>query len=213
MNYKLAPHLRYCQIGPASVFLDIDRGRYFVLQHDADARFRRFLEGVADGADVRWLIQQNIVGKSTAKPHQQSPIIPAPTSGIAGDELLSADIISTVKAIAAQIRARRMIRRQPLAQVLSRLSSMRQCTVPNQHQRVLDVAAAFHRARLFAPAIDQCLVRSIAMKRMLARQGCQVDLVIGVTLPFSAHAWIQSGEAILTDPLHLVESYKPILVI
>lgn len=50
------------------------------------------------------------------------------------------------------------------------------------------------------------------MKRMLARQGCHADLVIGVTLPFSAHCWVQLGSTVLTDSLDLVQAYKPILV-
>ncbi len=51
------------------------------------------------------------------------------------------------------------------------------------------------------------------MKQVLASQGCHANLVIGVALPFSAHAWVQSGDTILTDALELVEPYTPILVV
>ncbi|WP_069049304.1 lasso peptide biosynthesis B2 protein [Blastomonas sp. RAC04] len=213
MKYGLSPHLRYCLFASASVFLDVDHERYFLLQDRADARFRRFLEQSADAADFHWLIARNIITEGCDDPTSHCCKVPAPTSGLGNQPPLSADIILTIRAIAAQITARRMLRRRPFADILKPGWSMAQCVAQDHEHQVSRVTAAFQRARHFVPAKDQCLVRSIAMRQVLASQGCHADLVIGVALPFSAHAWVQSGNNILTDPLELVEPYKPILVV
>ncbi|ASR50314.1 lasso peptide biosynthesis B2 protein [Blastomonas fulva] len=213
MTYRLSPHLRYCLFASASIFLDVDRARYFLLQDRADARFRRFLEQSADAADFHWLIARNIITEGCDDPTLHNPKVPAPTSGLENHPSLSADVVSTIRAIAAQITARRMLRRLPFAEILKPGWSTAQRVAQDQNHQVSLVTAAFQRARHFVPAKDQCLVRSIAMKKVLASHGCHVDLVIGVALPFSAHAWVQSGDTILTDPLDLVEPYKPILVV
>ena len=54
--------------------------------------------------------------------------------------------------------------------------------------------------------------RGIAIRRVLAGKGCDARLVIGVTLPFAAHCWVQLGSAVLTDPLDVVLPYTPILI-
>ncbi|WP_439486128.1 lasso peptide biosynthesis B2 protein [Blastomonas fulva] len=213
MNYRLSPHLRYCLFGAASIFLDTDRERYFLLQDRADARFRRFLEQSADAADFHWLIARNIIAEGRDDPTMHSRKVPAPTSGLGNQSPLSADVVFTIRAIAAQISARRMLRRRPFAEILKPGWSVAQSVAQDQEHRVSCVTAAFQRARHFVPAKDQCLVRSIAMKQVLASQGCHANLVIGVALPFSAHAWVQSGDTILTDALELVEPYTPILVV
>lgn len=213
MNYRLSPHLRYCLFSSGSIFLDIDRERYFLMQGKADARLRRFLEQSADAADVHWLSARNIITEGCNDPTSQSCKIPAPTSGLGNQPPLSSDFVSTIRAIAAQISARRMLRRRPFAEILKPEWPVAQCMAGDRENRVSRVTAAFQRARYFVPAKDQCLVRSIAVKQVLASQGCHVDLVIGVALPFSAHAWVQSGDTVLTDPLELVEPYKPILVV
>ena len=105
-----------------------------------------------------------------------------------------------------------MLRRRRFAEIVRTDWAVAQCSAQDQKHRVSRVTAAFQAARHFFPATDQCLARSIAMKRVLASQGCHADLVIGVALPFSAHAWVQFGDEVLTDPLDLVEPYTPILV-
>lgn len=47
------------------------------------------------------------------------------------------------------------------------------------------------------------------MRRLLA--GPDARLLIGVTMPFSAHCWVQVGDTVLTDSLDLVLSFQPIL--
>ena len=81
-----------------------------------------------------------------------------------------------------------------------------------QRSEARRLAAAFQRARYYWSGIDECLSRGIAMRRELAGKGCEARLVIGVTLPFAAHCWVQLGPAVLTDPLDVVTPYTPIFI-
>ncbi len=51
------------------------------------------------------------------------------------------------------------------------------------------------------------------MKRLLAQRGCDARLVFGVTMPFSAHCWVQAEDVVLTDTLDIVRRYQPIFAV
>jgi hypothetical protein len=83
--------------------------------------------------------------------------------------------------------------------------------VPTHVARIL---AAFARAELVISRADNCLVRSLALHRMLRGAGAESVLVIGVTAsPFSAHAWVQRGSVVLNDSLDQVRIFSPILIV
>ncbi|ESZ87130.1 MAG: hypothetical protein Q27BB25_10440 [Blastomonas sp. CACIA14H2] len=212
MEYRLSPDMRCCTIGTHSVFLDLSRDRYFLLSEDAEVRFRKFREGRADEADLAWLVSRRIICPDAHEPADSVPAVPAPESSALDNDLPSARFVCTARAAFAQISARRDIRHRPIARILSEIHTVRERHIPDEHQHALYVASAFQQARYLISGTDQCLPRGIAMKRMLARQGCHADLVIGVTLPFSAHCWVQLGSTVLTDFLDLVQAYKTILV-
>jgi len=212
MQYKLSPDMRCCTVGTRSIFLDLTRDRYFLLKQDAEVRFQKFRAGSADEADLAWLISKRIICPGTREPSDNLQALHAPECSALDRDLPSARFVCTAQAAFAQIAASRAIRRLPIARILGEIQPVSQRRIPDEHQHALHVASAFRQARYFISGIDQCLPRGIAMKRMLARQGCHADLVIGVALPFSAHCWVQLGSMVLTDPLDLVATYKPILV-
>lgn len=195
------------------MFLDLDSDRYFLLQKDADARFQRFVAGCADVSDLAWLQSRNIIEADPANSAERKLQIETPLCSVIENDIPPAPIGLTAKAILFQACAAQMLKRRPLAQVFSHIAS---ASLPARAEEFLvaaRAAAAFQRAGRFTSGVDKCLVRGIAMKCMLARQGCHVDLIIGVALPFSAHCWVQFGSIVLTDPLDFVTTYKPILVV
>lgn len=212
MEYRLSPDMRCCTIGTHSIFLDLACDRYFLLKQDAEVRFQKFRAGRADEADLAWLISKRIICPGARQPSDNFPALHAPQCSALDIDLPSARFVSTAQAAIAQIAASRAIRRLPIARILGEIQPVSQRRIPDERRHALHVASAFRQARYFISGTDQCLPRGIAMKRMLARQGCHADLVIGVALPFSAHCWVQLGSMVLTDPLDLVEIYKPILV-
>jgi hypothetical protein len=213
MGYRLSPHLHCCTLGTCSVFLDLDSDRYFLLQKDAGARFQRFVSGCAEVSDLAWLQSRNIIQAGPANSAERKLQVETPLYSVICNDMPRAPLELTAKAIFFQACAELMLKRRPLAQVFSRIASASLPAKPEGYLVASTAAAAFDRAGRFTSSVDKCLIRGIAMKCMLARQGCHVDLIIGVALPFSAHCWVQFGSTVLTDPLDLVTTYKPILVV
>jgi len=80
-------------------------------------------------------------------------------------------------------------------------------------QDCISVAAAFHRVKRYLSETDQCLIRSVAMARLLARRRQRIHVIIGVTLPFAAHCWTQAGATVLSDDIDQVRAYTPLLAV
>ncbi len=80
--------------------------------------------------------------------------------------------------------------------------------------RVAEVIAAFYSTLPWVPSPGQCLKRSFALRRLLAREGIVADWVFGVrTWPFLAHCWLQIDDVLLADDLDRVRGFSPILTV
>jgi hypothetical protein len=81
--------------------------------------------------------------------------------------------------------------------------------------RGLDAAAAAFRgaesAFLSRRGPDDCLVRSLALFRFLRERGIAADHVIGVErVPFTAHAWVESGGAPVLEFRRRLDLFTPL---
>jgi len=78
--------------------------------------------------------------------------------------------------------------------------------------RALDLAV--HRVVRFGLLRSHCLVRALALHRLLRRDGIRGSRVrIGVRVTesgFSAHAWVVWGSTVLSDQLHQVGQFATI---
>ena len=114
-------------------------------------------------------------------------------------------------------RQRRRLRRSKLPDVLAELR--RPLANGGAERRELDdqlTGIRLGRAvgRTLTPVPDaRCLLRSLVLVRLLARQGIQSRLVIGITsLPrFAAHAWVETGGTPLLPTQGLVPSYDRLI--
>ena len=202
----------WCKVGVTFVFLDLSRDRYFMLERSAATRFSQIVGGAQEEGDKDWLAARGL--NHLAPPIDQSGAVGiAPTSSVLEEpDLEMASAVETARAIWALAIAQRHVRKFALNEILPNRS--RVVPAPPQVQRsdARQVAAAFKRARHYFSGMDECLSRGVAMRRVLAGKGCEARLVIGVTLPFAAHCWVQLGSTVLTDPLDIVTPYTPILV-
>lgn len=74
-----------------------------------------------------------------------------------------------------------------------------------------DLISAFEYVERATLRKDRCLLRSIGLQRLLARNGFESTLVFGVRLhPFEAHCWLQDDDLVLNDTIELVGPFKPI---
>jgi hypothetical protein len=80
--------------------------------------------------------------------------------------------------------------------------------------RVAAVTAAFTRLMPWVPGQGACLHRAFLLLFMLRRAGADAVWVFGVrTWPFSAHCWVQVGDAVLDDDPERVSRYTPIMAV
>jgi hypothetical protein len=106
--------------------------------------------------------------------------------------------------IAAYVRARRELRRAPIATVVERLRAERspqRAGNPYALEEARRLGRAVVRALTVVPGDTRCLRRSLVLMQLLAKRGISAQLVIGTrTGPdFLAHAWIEhDGEPVLS---------------
>ena len=82
--------------------------------------------------------------------------------------------------------------------------------VPPDHRGAAACALAIERAARRHLLPQNCLRRTLALRRMLLRRGCRNHLHIGVRAGekgLEAHAWLSAGGRILNDHPDVVERY------
>lgn len=206
--------LHFCRFESEYVFLDLPAGRYFLIEGALSRAFAHFLEQRSSADEQALLLDQQLIYSAGGLADGTMFLPPAVTTSLIDQPLPDATWLDTLRAIAAQRRARSDIGRYPVFDIARQMRERLGEQSPESRQDThIRVAAAFQRARRYALATDRCLERGIAMRRTLARAGCDARLVFGVTLPFAAHCWVQMGGAVLTDPLDVVLRYKPILAV
>jgi len=77
------------------------------------------------------------------------------------------------------------------------------------------VIAAFRSTAARVPFAHNCMHRSLALQRMLARRGTAATLRIGLGAKpnlFPGHAWLECGGAVINDDPELVTRYTPLVI-
>jgi len=78
-----------------------------------------------------------------------------------------------------------------------------------------DVMAIFRSTVERVPFAHNCMHRSLALQRMLARRGTAAQLRIGIGAKpnlFPGHAWLECGGAVINDDPELVSRYAPLVI-
>jgi hypothetical protein len=213
MALALRSGLHHCRFEAEYVFFDLSVDRYFLLSGVAAHRFGRFVSGRASADDHEHLLSHDLLVEVPDEEMRGGRTLPAATASLIDTPVADAPFGTAVASLLAQWRARRDLGRCRLADIVCTFGDECIDISPGMDEICGEIAAAFLRARLYASATDQCLVRGIAMKRMLMRRGCAASLAFGVTMPFAAHCWVQTGETVLTDPLDIVLHYQPIFAV
>lgn len=211
MSLGVRTDLHFLQIGDAFIFFDLADDRYFLLADHVAERFARFINHSADASDIHWLLERGLIVDRCGHYPAVHPITPA-LSSFVDNPCMSAPLGTVLESLWAQRQARRDLQNRRLEAILAGLQPKKARSSGGQ-ALYHEVAAAFLRARRYASAVDQCLPRGLAMKRMLTRRGCDALLVFGVTMPFAAHCWVQIDDIVLTDPLDIALHYKPIFAV
>ena len=203
-SYRLRPDVRHCQFGAQMVCLDLATSRYFLLEGAASDDLARFVCGTASNEAIARLLDLGLIEAGTGT--NACPMAVTPTKSLFDRRQPRASLGLLYRSIREQRRIHSALLRKSLGALIEP-TGLPRADPESCHA----VAAAFAHASRYRDATDQCLVRGLAMRAMFARYGLGVDLVIGVTLPFAAHCWIQAGSVVLSDPFDRVRNFRPLL--
>lgn len=214
MSYRLPPFVGYCSIGARTILLDARNDRYWMVPADLafglDAA-RAGQPGLAGLAALQVLARAGFVRDDHAGvPVAPCEIVPARTSCL--DAPLQDGWLQSLAARRAFRATERGLRRHGLASMLEHLLRMRDQQARAAPRRYMDAATGFARLRTWLSPLGRCLPLSLALATRCA--DAEVCLVFGVKLdPFAAHAWVQHGDIVLNDDVHVVAQFTPILVV
>lgn len=216
MSHHLPPHVSFAFLGGGAVLLDIETDRYLMLR-GAEAGALEALAAIGrssccpDPALVR-LTARGLLAEGPGA--AVSPIsVPTPTASaleLAGQtERASALEIARYRA-EASLR----LRFQGLGATMTRWRALKVHqrlgrTAGNSDPGV--IARGYAAARVQLPWRRLCVPDSLALARYLWKRNIDCDVLFGVRLdPFAAHAWVQSGDLLLSDNINVVADYTPV---
>ncbi|WP_447952956.1 lasso peptide biosynthesis B2 protein [Sphingopyxis chilensis] len=213
MPLQLRPGLYHRRIGGDHIFFDLSADRYFLLPPHLRAAFDSYLNGRPSAPALSELLAAGLIGPGQAEDSPTPLAFTHAVESLVDGPLGAASTPQILRAIWMQGRARAELRRDGILDIVARLERDRSRNASCDERVIQNTAAAFLHSRRLVSAADQCLVRGIAMKRLLAQRGCDASLVLGVTMPFSAHCWVQASDVVLTDTLDIIRRYQPIFAV
>jgi len=213
MSSYLRPGLHHCRIGDDRIFFDLRADRYFLLPRHFHSAFESYLTGAPSDHALSQLLTAGLIRPVQAEDLLAPPTFMLPAASLVDCPLGTSSVPHILQVIWMQRRVRAELRRVGMLDIVRQLERSRPRNNSCDERVSQNIAAAFLLSRRLVSAEDQCLVRGIAMKRLLAQRGCDARLVFGVTMPFSAHCWVQAEDVVLTDTLDIVRRYQPIFAV
>jgi hypothetical protein len=220
MAYALRPDVFWCIANKRVVLLDVIADRYMALPIDADAEFQAWAQGdfKANPRGLDTLVAAGMIIPSANAGSSQATTFSTPSTSRYPPQTERADLAGLTEAWLVQLQTRRALKRMPLSSIIADLrqgkanpTKAKSSTEIGRRGRAIDTYLRSARA---ISTQDQCLRWSISMVRFLRRRHYYPNLVLGVRMmPFSAHAWVQDGDVVLSDTVEQVSAYTPILVV
>lgn len=216
MDFHLAPHVSYGLVGRRAVMLDLLADRYLLLGPEvadvltALGRCRSvFSVAVLEKLLARGLLLPG-PGATVGPVGQPCPL------GSALEADLSGGGVSAFEALRRSIGALITMRALGLAPLIARSRTVRaraarRTELVEDPDRAAFFARGFAEARISVPMPRLCVPDSLALAGSLWARGLAAEVYFGVQLdPLLAHAWVQQGPLVLSDPLNIAADYRPV---
>lgn len=217
MRLMLHPNMHCAAIREDIILLDSSRSRYSAVPRHVVPSFQHMLSGnpVTNGHLAALAPYLGTVIVKAGDGPIGARARPSPVRRIVADTVGPASLFLLAEACVARLAAVRRIRSQPFQRIMADLRHAKSMLNPHLVDGDLPkVQKAFASACTLLGRSDQCLPMSIALARTLLRRRIPATLVIGVaTGPFTAHCWVQVGDALVCDELDSVAKYTPILAV
>ncbi|WP_415289134.1 lasso peptide biosynthesis B2 protein [Brevundimonas sp. S1H14] len=201
--------VHFAAVGADLVILDLRSDTYSCLPHAASALRILGSSVEADVELMRFLADAGFIGGA---PRRSARPIPAlPVRGFRCRSGVSS-VMASAHMLVAVVKARRLGPNPPLQALIDALP--RKPVARFDNAKAAAVTAAFTRLMPWAPGQGACLHRAFLLLFMLRCAGADAIWTFGVrTWPFSAHCWLQVGDAVLDDDPERVSRYTPIMAI
>lgn len=208
MGYRLRPGLSFCFAGDYLIFLDLPADRYFALSPACDAAFRAVAQCTGSREATELLIGADIlVCHEICEPLLACSTQPPHDSLLGGKPRSERSLLPT--GLFALLRAQHDLAAKPLHHIVGPATMVQAEEALPEAARQL--ARRFNSSATLFGKDNACLVRSIALRRMLGARGISSTLIFGVKVgPFAAHCWVQHGALLLSDTLEAVAPFTPI---
>lgn len=233
-DLRLAAHVRACAHDGQVVLLDLQRSRYLGVGGRLAATLtpvvsgwpghdHRLHAGNSSQADTEALaaplMRQGLITRDAAPPSAR-PALPEATQTLNVEPLIGTAPVGASRVfrfLRSYASATASLRLRSLLSIANRVAARRVQRVTAgrvNHLPMGSAVAAYLQLRpLMFTAHDRCLQDSLTLLDFLAAEGWYPNWVIGVaTQPFRAHAWVQTGDLVLSDLHENVRRYTPILV-
>lgn len=205
----------HCEVNDRTVFLDVKRNRYSAMKSSlAHALVQGDFDGLPDHIvrqvdEWGWRVERGAAPTTRVSPVRAVRELSSESVGIAVRPKLVYRALKCVAASRLRLKTRR------LAGVLDRISAENASSagVPSLVS-IAELAEAFDATERVIFGANDCLVRSIALHRLLTNHGHQSALIFGVRLnPFRAHCWLQISEMVVNDTIEQTSLYQPVRVV
>jgi len=235
-RYLLAPHSYACETGGYGVFLDLKHDKYTAVGPEDLRTLRTAVEGWTASPDaitqpatqtpeedvLETLLKEGLITEdpSSGKPATR-PALEEPTTSLwefprPWPHFGRHDLQNFFWAWAATTLRLRTL---PIRSVVNRLREgelmRRRQTGSFEINKARMLSTIFFALQpSFYSAKDACLRNSLTALEFLGKYEVYPRCVFGVKMePFAAHAWVQEGAVVLTDPIEHVRTFTPIMVV
>ncbi|WP_342251634.1 lasso peptide biosynthesis B2 protein [Sphingomonas sp. OTU376] len=206
--------VHFCFVGDRAIFLDLLRDRYTATSPETAAALTRALRGNSilgvDEGHLEPLLNEGLLAitEDPARALAETRQVPAEREW---GGLPPASLWLTMRHLAAQLQVFRDMKRIGLARTIDVRSAF--CPALNRTFSPVRTVSAYRASNLIYSADQRCLLKSIALFGLLKRSGQMPALVLGVRdAPFAAHAWVELGDAVVSDLVEVISRYTPIMV-
>lgn len=206
----LAEHLHFAVVDEDVIVLDEQTDAYSCLPGAGTVIQVRGDRVVAPEPVLEQLREGGFLGR----PGETRPgAPPPPTRALPLPRSSATDVGATTRFWWSWWRVGRNFESRSLASLLA-MHRRRSPSSSLSEEEVARLTAAFVRLLPWAPGQGACLYRAHLLRTLIRDAGGDVRWVFGVrTWPFSAHCWLQVGDAVLDDEPDRVAVYTPIMVV
>lgn len=218
MTYALRENLHFSDLGQHIIFLDVSSGRYFTIPSTWNRAFRTIVReenGSINLREVQRLRDARLIEPSEKAAEESLRAVPImPIRSLLDERPQRASSYLTARVAWSQWQACRDLRHHGMHCLAKEVaaSPVKACEPLRAGEIANRLGWAFAQSAFIMTGADQCLVRSLALARLLRRRNIAASLVLGVTAsPFSAHAWVQRGDLLLNDRVERIRTFSPIV--